>query len=225
MNIPLSSIQRDASIQCRAEIDLGVVNDYAERMSAGDKFPPVELFGVAGKCWPGDGWHRIMAAESIGAKSIVAHLRKGGRVDALKHALSANSLHGHRRSNADKRRCVEIALAEFPNDSSRKIAKLCGVSDPFVNSLRPEALQTVSNATRLTSDGRQYPARRSAPEEQEHREEREPRPTEERRELGPPEEGIGFAEMAILDLEQIRPEDTQRKAAWELVRRWLDEHQ
>ena len=170
MNIPLSSIQRDASIQCRAEIDLGVVNDYAERMSAGDKFPPVELFGVAGKCWPGDGWHRIMAAESIGAKSIVAHLRKGGRVDALKHALSANSLHGHRRSNADKRRCVEIALAEFPNDSSRKIAKLCGVSDPFVLSLKPKVL-TVSTCSGKVQgeDGKQYPARRNAPEECEPR--------------------------------------------------------
>lgn len=94
----------------------------------------------------------------------------GGRADALKHAL-----HGHRRSNADKRRCVEIALREFPKLSSRAVAKLCGVSHTFVEQLRPEeALATVANA-RTASDGRQYPARRRVvPEPQEPEADSEP---------------------------------------------------
>lgn len=37
--VELSSIEWDLSIQCRASIDVGVVNDYAERMAAGDTFP------------------------------------------------------------------------------------------------------------------------------------------------------------------------------------------
>lgn len=224
MRVTMASIQRDTSIQCRAEIDMGVVNDYADRMAAGDKFPPVELFGTAAQSWPGDGWHRIMAAESTGAKTIEARLHKGGRAEALKHALGANALHGHRRSNADKRRCVEIALAEFPKLSTAKLSKLCGVSRPFVESLRPQDA-TVASSPRTGSDGKQYPARRAPAETEEPRKEREPRPTEESRELGPPMDGLGFAENAILDLEQIRPEDAQRKQAWALVRSWLDEHE
>lgn len=35
-------------------------------------------------------------------------------------------------ANADKRRCIEIALAEFPKLSSSAIAEMCGVSDQFV---------------------------------------------------------------------------------------------
>ena len=37
---------------------------------------------------------------------------------------------------------------------------MCGVGHPFVESIRPEALETVTNATRTTKDGRQYPATR-----------------------------------------------------------------
>ena len=51
---------------------------------------------------------------------------------------------------------MEIALKEFASLSSRAIAELCGVSNHFVDSIR-EALGTVPNATRTTSDGRQYP--------------------------------------------------------------------
>ena len=54
---------------------------------------------------------------------------------------------------------MEIALREFGGLSSRAIAELCGVSNHFVDSIR-EALGTVPNATRTTTDGRQYPARR-----------------------------------------------------------------
>ena len=102
-----------------------------------------------------------LAAEQIDALDIPAELRKGGRVDALKYALGANAIHGQRRSNADKRRCVEIAVKEFSGLSSRAIAELCAVSDFMVNQQRG-ALQESSNATRTTSDGRQYPATRRA---------------------------------------------------------------
>ena len=85
-------------------------------------------------------------------------MRPGGRIDALKFALGANAIHGQRRTNQDKRRCVEIALREFANLSSRAIAEMCGVSDPFVNQIRQ--VQTVSTSQRTGSDGKQYPATR-----------------------------------------------------------------
>ena len=43
--------------------------------------------------------------------------------------------------------------------------------------------------------------------------------------LGPPCDGMQFARMAILDLEQIRPDDVERKQALATVRRWIDEHE
>lgn len=158
MKLALDAVGLDTSIQCRAAIDTGVVNDYAERMEAGDAFPPIDVYGTAKKCWLADGWHRTLAARQRGAETIDARLHPGGRPDAVKHALGANALHGHRRTNAGKRRCVEIAVREFPKLSSRAVAKLCGVGHEMVDAARP--LAETANATRTTSDGRQYPAHR-----------------------------------------------------------------
>jgi hypothetical protein len=167
----LASIEMDTSIQCRAAIDTAVVTDYAERMAAGDEFPDVILFGeVDGKLHIGDGWHRIMAARQNGSDVIGADIRKGGRSDALKHALGANALHGHRRTNADKRRCVEIALAEFGGLSSRAIAQMCGVGQELVLRNRPQVNESFTSptptppATVKGSDGKSYPAKRTATE-------------------------------------------------------------
>jgi hypothetical protein len=63
------------------------------------------------------------------------------------------------------RRCVEIALAEFGGMSSRAVAQMCGVSHTTVQRMMPEPLEQSSNATRTTSDGRQYPAQRRQVEE------------------------------------------------------------
>jgi len=61
---------------------------------------------------------------------------------------------------ADKRRCVEIALREFPAVSSRQIADWCGVSHHTVEATR-QALGNLPNApTVTTKDGKQYPAKR-----------------------------------------------------------------
>jgi len=239
MMIELSAIELDTSIQCRAVIDTGVINDYAERMTEGDVFPPVELFGTTAKCWIGDGWHRALAAKSIECDVIAAKLNPGGRAEALKHALGANALHGQRRSNADKRRCVEIALREFPQMSSRALAKMCGVSPDFVARVRPSE-QVSSNDTSVTGqDGKSYPARRAAPEPQEPVDYYEPMGrTAEPRELrvaaplvaapkqalGPPSNGMDFARMAIMDLEQIHPDDVKRDDAFQSVVTWISNH-
>ncbi len=159
MRLKLSSIEMDTSIQCRASIDTATVSEYAERMTEGDAFPPVVVYGTEQKCWIADGWHRIMAANQIGLLDIEATVTPGGRIDALKAALSANAAHGIRRTNQDKRRAVEIALREFGKLSSRQSAELCGVRDPFVGKLRGDVL-TVRTSTRIDSLGRNQPATR-----------------------------------------------------------------
>ena len=231
MKLSLDAVQLDTSIQCRAAIDTAVVNEYAERMEAGDTFPPIEVFGAKSKCWIGDGWHRVMAALQRGAASIDAHLGPGGRADALKYALGANALHGHRRTNADKRRCVEIALREFPKLSSRAVAKMCGVGKDMVEGARP---QVAENATseRTGQDGKQYPAHRDLGDLLGGPPMEPPTilagiaygATGSRPKLGPPSNGMQFARMALMDLEQIRDDDVERDAAFSCVQRWLSEH-
>lgn len=218
MKLAVDAVQLDTSIQCRAAIDTTLVSEYAERMAAGDTFPPIDVYGAKAKCWIGDGWHRTLAALQCGAESTAANLHPGGRVEALKHALGANALHGHRRTNADKRRCVKIALREFPKLSSRAVAKMCGVSPGFVDCIRPSQVPTVGTSPeeRTGQDGKQYPATREAAEPQE--------PTAPLRKIGPPRDGLEFARIAIMNLEQIREDDVERDAAFERVLAWISDH-
>jgi len=95
--VKLANIERDMSIQCRATLDTATINEYAERMTSGDVFPSVVLFGTSANAWIGDGWHRIAASDQIGALDIDAEIRPGGRVDALKHGYLAK-----KRGTADE---------------------------------------------------------------------------------------------------------------------------
>ena len=234
MNIPLSAIELDASIQCRADIDIATVNEYAEAMQAGADFPPVVLFGFQDRAWIGDGWHRVMAARSAGLDNIVADLRAGSRVDALRFALGANAVHGRRRTNADKRCAVAIALREFGKMSDRAIADMCAVNDKTVASIRHTLYPAAENphlSSRTGRDGKEYPAQRKPAERPsfdgsasaeatsppEPADPPLPKP-------GPPRNGMQFARMAVMDLEQIRPDDLERDQAIRFVRGWLDEH-
>jgi hypothetical protein len=102
-----------------------------------------------------------LAAKQMGAIDIDANWHAGGRVEALRHALGANAVHGQRRTNADKRRCVELAIREFPDLSSRALAELCGVGDQLVRTVKPD-MQVRDSRTSPTvtgSDGKKYPAR------------------------------------------------------------------
>ena len=232
LDLALAAIQMDTSIQCRAAIDKAIVNDYALDMSAGFTFPPIEVYGTTSRCWIGDGWHRAGAVQSRGLKTISAHLNPGGRADALKHALKANATHGHRRSNEDKRRAIEIALREFPKLSGRAIARLCGVDNKTVEAVRP-AVEEVPHVARTGRDGKQYPARRTqpAPDAPERIPDEAPDrpiyyepPPGAHAKLGPPSNGMQYARMAIMDLEQITDKDVEREEGLAHVGRWLDSH-
>lgn len=234
VKILVGAIELDTSIQCRAQIDTATVNEYAERMTAGDKFPPILVFGSADRCWIGDGWHRVLAALQISLKKIDADLRRGNRTDALKHALSANTVHGMRRTNADKRRCVEIALREFPKLSSRAIAEMCGVSPQSVLNIRPEPTVQNGQSKRIGRDGKERPATAksnegSPPQEDAKHEEpekfQEPETyRSERPRAGPPCFGMQFARIAVLNLEEIREDDAEREEAFGHVKGWLIDH-
>ncbi len=157
MKINIGSIQLEQSAQCRASMSQEVIDDYTQAMIDGEQFPPIEVYGTAAKCWLADGWHRVLAARQAVRETIEATVNHGGRTEAVRHALKANSLHGLRRSNADKRRSVEIALREFGNLSSRAVADMCGVNDKTVKAVKNTCGISAPD-TILGQDGKAYPA-------------------------------------------------------------------
>lgn len=157
-SIRLDQIVFDAGTQIRAAINEQVVSDYAERMTEGDKFPPVVLFHDGNQYYMADGFHRALAAKRIELREIPADVRPGTKTDALWFALGANRTNGQRLTNTDLRHAVLIAVQTFLNSKSQtSIAEQIGCSQGFVslvisrnNVERPER---VSGA-----DGHTYPS-------------------------------------------------------------------
>ena len=76
--------------------------------------------------------------------------------------IGVNRDHALKRSNADKRRCVEIALKEFGGMSDRAIAEMCGVTQPFVGKIRCQVITVMTSPApthRIGKDGKSYPVK------------------------------------------------------------------
>ena len=146
MNIKISTL--DLSFQTRFGLSDETVAEYAELMKDGTVFPPVDVYDISGVLSLVDGYHRIAAVIRNGGDEIDANVIPGTRADALRAAVRANCEHGQRRSNADKRRALEVAwenrdilfdkmLGQDENSmrnnlpSSRQLAAITGVSQEF----------------------------------------------------------------------------------------------
>ena len=136
--IELNKITITEGTQSRVVINQQVVAEYAEALTNGVELPPIVLFFDGTSYYIADGWHRFHAHRLIGALTILEDVRVGTKRDAQRYSLSANSTHGLPRTNADKRKSVEIALAdeEWSCFSNRDIAKLCAVGDKLVGEVR-----------------------------------------------------------------------------------------
>jgi uncharacterized ParB-like nuclease family protein len=166
VTLDIALIRLDGGTQVRVKLARMLVKEYAERMDAGDVFPPVVVVFDGQHYWLADGFHRLHALLELNRTTIECRVFEGTVRDALLVALKANSAHGLRRSNSDKRRAVEIVLAdeEWSKKSTRWIANVCGVSRKFVEYTRAEVATVAahpqeggySTAVRLGRDGRQH---------------------------------------------------------------------
>lgn len=138
LNIKL--IRIDGGTQSRVSIDQTVVSEYADSIEAGSVFPPVRVYFDGVSYWLGDGFHRYFAHLKAGKEGIATDVVNGTQRDALLYSVSANALHGLRRTNADKRKAVTIMLQDFEWQewSNSEIARQCHVSPPLVAQLRKE---------------------------------------------------------------------------------------
>jgi hypothetical protein len=143
-----------------------VIDEYAENMRNGTEFPPITVFhdGHGMFYYLADGFHRFEAVKRLRKRTIKAEVRPGEKRDAIIHALGANASHGLRRTNADKRRAVEMALklaAVEGNDwSDREIARRCRVDHRTVANMRKELsgeIPQIDNSIRkVTRGGKTY---------------------------------------------------------------------
>lgn len=121
-------------LQTRVALDENTVSEYAEAMKNHAKFPPVKAFCDGEKFYLADGFHRVEAALRAGYRRVKADMDAGSYADALRYALKANADHGLRRTNADKRHCLEMAWEKRrelfgENDPTADwLAEVCGIS-------------------------------------------------------------------------------------------------
>lgn len=146
MNLRLDALVLDPRCQPRTEILSRLVDEYAEDRKAGSEFPPVTVFSDGEVYWLADGWHRVYAARKLKRASVEADVREGGVREAILYAMGANAHHGARRTNEDKRRAVKVLLADtvWMKWTDNKIAKQCGVTHPFVGSIRASLVTVTS---------------------------------------------------------------------------------
>lgn len=155
-SLKISEIRTDAGTQIRVRLDDATVAEYAEAYQNGATFPPVIVFHDGSEYILADGFHRVMGANSAGFKDVLADVRKGTRTDALKYALSANSNHGLKRTNADKHNAISVALREFPKQSDTDIGRWCAVDHHTVSKIRKKLEETreiPSHLTRVDRNG------------------------------------------------------------------------
>jgi hypothetical protein len=172
--LSVGDIEEAADTQSRFKLSQETIDEYAEAMLAGAEFPPLDVF-LDGLCYfIGDGWHRYYGYVKSGAKAFPCIIHAGTERDALLYAAGANKNHGLKRSNADKRRSVEIIFddAEWSKWSDAKIAEHCGVHHDTVGIIRrqlaesassPAAAAAISPAKRVGRDGKERPATKAKP--------------------------------------------------------------
>ncbi len=165
ITLPIDDVRADGGTQTRAELRADVIEEYAEAMRSGAEFPPVDIFlDKNNHYWLADGFHRYSAAAVAESEKIKANVHKGELRDAVWFALSANTKNGIRLTNDDKRRRVEMALAdaEWKAMSNVAIAEHVGVSDVFVMKIRDAVLtiRTDGDEKRTGRDGKKQAAKK-----------------------------------------------------------------
>jgi ParB-like chromosome segregation protein Spo0J len=143
-------------VQPRVKTDSTVVAEYAERIAAKNKLPPVVVYFDGEQHWLAEGFHRVAAHKKAHRTQIDCTIRKGSKSDAAWHALQSNKTHGLRRTVEDKQRAVQMAIAHPQGQelSDRAIADVVGVSATMVAKYRPKEEPTAKDGQSRTRKGR-----------------------------------------------------------------------
>lgn len=155
----LNAIRIDGGTQPRERIDMEAVGDYSEAIKVGIEFPPVIVFYDGAEHWLADGFHRWHAHKQAEKASILVDVRAGSLDDAKLFASGCNGDHGLRRTNADKRLAVLMALGVKKDWTDTKLAAHCAVSVPFVSAIRRPEVAVKQQEHRALSAAKSAPDR------------------------------------------------------------------
>lgn len=138
--LEISKIRTDGGTQARAELNNETVQDYTEIYESGGELPAVKVYFDGVHYWLYDGFHRVQSAKNAKKTTIKAEVEQGTQRDAILASTGANSDHGLRRTNADKRRAVLRLLKddEWGKWSDHEIARHTKVSNKTVGNIRRE---------------------------------------------------------------------------------------
>jgi len=140
----VDNIEATAATQVRVRLDRGVIDQYTDDIQNGAVMPPVDVYREENseRNILADGFHRHRAYINAEHKEMWCWIYPGGTHEALIHALGSNAEHGHRRSRADKRHAVEMALKdpELGALTMKEIADVCRVHRNTVRKIQNEHL-------------------------------------------------------------------------------------
>jgi hypothetical protein len=168
-------IRINLDTQIRVNLDADAVSDYTMAMQRGDQFPPIQVYfeETSGEYILADGFHRYTAHVSLHPNELIMCLvHEGDIADARIFACGANTKHGLRRTNEDKRKAVKLILQEpkCSEWSDRKIADYIKVSEALTRTIRAQlessAHKTHLNGKRIGKDGKSYPVKTYAFDEE-----------------------------------------------------------
>lgn len=151
----IEKIRTDGGVQSRERISDDYVMELAELIKAGKKLPPIDVYSDGTDIWAADGFHRIHAHLKANKRTVRCNVHKGSIKDAIWASVAANQEHGLRRTNADKRHAVEMALKSRPDLSARAVANHVGVEETMVRNLKVRCGLTAPDAV-VGRDGKTY---------------------------------------------------------------------
>ncbi|QUY45958.1 ParB/Srx family N-terminal domain-containing protein [Acaryochloris marina] len=145
--IRLSLITLDEEVQPRCQVHSHVVEEYAEAMCQGDKFPPVIVFYNGSKRWLVDGFHRFHAKKAIGELEILADVWQGNQQDAVLYAMEASTESELKLTQADLDRNVFKLIGHpvWQKWSDEEIAIHCGTHANHVHMSREQRVTDLYN--------------------------------------------------------------------------------
>ena len=169
MKVDVQALVIDPRLQARAHHEPDALAEYYAAYASKVRLPPLQAYRVDGELHVVDGFHRLAAAINAGLGFVAVDVVGEGSIDdAVWYATGVNQAHGIRRTRADKRRAVEMAVSSSIGleQSSSIVASHVGVSREFVSRVRTEweAGQRAAGAdlpdTTVDTLGRRQPKRR-----------------------------------------------------------------
>lgn len=134
----LSVIRTDGGTQARVSLSQSVVNEYADAIKDGDKFPPVAVFYDGAEHWLADGFHRYFAHKTLDISKINAEIHEGTKDDAILFSFQANKHRGLRMGTEDLKSII-LRMTHHPiwkEWTNAAIASHIGVSGVTVGRIK-----------------------------------------------------------------------------------------